>query len=346
MWRLDNHTAYAAERAWWRDADGAEVWTVAVKATYELLPDGRSRVAAWQQPVHTGLVLHEDGMSPAFETDLGPPKHNTDVWLCGHAYSRNGQAVERMRVGFEVGSVRRYLDVYGDRYWQFGLLRETPSVPTPFVRMPLTWANAYGGDGPQGATGNPVGKGLEKDARGLRPLPNLEHPMRHVENLLVRSPAMGVGPVPRDWPARAQYAGTYDAAWQATRAPLQAADLDPRHWQVAVPEQQVAGHLKGGEPIVLDGLTPPGFAREGIYRTRVPRLSLGFTTHFSDGSRATSRSAIHSLILLPDGADGSGPLISVVHHMALPCHPKVNRLHRTVIIEKQRPLERGQEAQA
>jgi hypothetical protein len=331
MWALNNHTAYAADHGWVRDADGAEIWIVAVKATYQLLPDGSTRIAEHQVPVNHGLVLHSDGISPEHETDLGPPKAATDVWLSGHAWSQNGRPVRHLRIEFEVGPVARRIDVYGDRHWIGGLIA---SAPKPFTRMPLTWARAYGGNVPGGANANPAAPNPGNSAGGSRP-PNLEH-SQLFGNLLNPSANLGVGPIPGHWPQRVRYAGTYDVRWQATRAPLQAADLDARYWQASTPEQQVPGRLKGGEKIMLLNLTSPGFAKHGIYRTRIPRLSLGFETHFYDGSRATCRSVIHSLILLPDL-----PALCVVHHMALPCHPKVNLLDRTVITEKNRPLDRA-----
>ena len=95
---------------------------------------------------------------------------------------------------------------------------------------------------------------------------------------------------------------------------------------------------------MLQGITPAGFAPKGVYRSRLPKLTLGFTTRFYDGSTQPSHSVIHSVILQPDGLEGSGPLVSVVHHMALPCHAKVNQLDRTLITEKQRPLDRAAES--
>ncbi len=37
---LNNKTPFAAERSWVRDRNGAEVWLVAVKGTFNILPDG------------------------------------------------------------------------------------------------------------------------------------------------------------------------------------------------------------------------------------------------------------------------------------------------------------------
>jgi hypothetical protein len=331
MWQISNRTLFAADFTWIRDADGAEVWIVAVKATYELLPDGASRIAAHQPPVNSGLVLHEDGKSPLFETDLGPSKGATDIWLVGHAHSQTGQPVTQIRIGFSIGATVRQLDVIGDRD-----AHNSFTAPKPFISMPLTWARCYGGSGPECSSGNPVGCGIMPQADGRHPLPNLLQPNNSSGTI-----AQGVGPIPRHWPQRSQYAGTYDAAWQQSRAPLQAADIDPRHWQVAPTEQQAPGHLKGGETITLQGVTPAGFAPGSIYRSILPKLSLGFRTKFYDGSIISSRSVIHSVILLPDGVGGSGPLISVIYHTALPCHAKVNQLDRTIIIEKRRPLDRA-----
>jgi hypothetical protein len=328
MWQIDNKTPFAVDSTWIRDADGAEVWIVALKATYELLQNHTTRIAAQQVPVNSGLILHEDGKSPLFETDMGPAKNATDIWLVGHAHSQNGQAITKMRAGFAIGSVTRQIVVMGDRDGSKFFAK-----PQPFLQMPLTWARAYGGAGPDCRSGNPVGCGIVAQADGNRPLPNLLCPGS-------ARTAQGVGPIPRHWPQRSQYAGTYDAAWQRERAPLQAADLDPSHWQVAMPEQQVKGRLKGGERFALQGVTPAGFAPDGIYSSVLPKLTLGFKTSFYDGHSESSRSVIHSVIFLPDGVDGSGPLVSVVHHMALPCHARVNQLARTVITEKNRPLDK------
>jgi hypothetical protein len=115
---------------------------------------------------------------------------------------------------------------------------------------------------------------------------------------------------------------------------------------VAPKDLQVPGHLNGGERVFLDNLTRPGFAARGLYETRIPKLSLGWRTRFYDGTQASSRSQIHNLILLPDGVQGSGPLICVVHHMTLACHAKVNQLDATTVSVKARPLDKAQERPA
>ena len=44
MWQVDNRTPFAAERGWVRGRDGTEIWLVAVKATFYILPDGSTEV--------------------------------------------------------------------------------------------------------------------------------------------------------------------------------------------------------------------------------------------------------------------------------------------------------------
>ncbi len=336
MWSLANYTAYAADRTWIRDINGAEVWIVAVKATYDILPDGRTQIAREQVPVLSGPALHADQLNPCFETDLGPSRAATDIILNAHAYVQSADPVNELLVGFKVGTLQRTARVIGERTWQRGIMGLSPSTPQAFRKMPLRPDRTFGGDDPAGkqSSGNPVGCGASRQL-GER-LPNIESieiPYRPGE---AANKAVIFGPIPGHWPARLQYAGTYDEAWQESRYPLAPLDLDPRFWQTAPLEQQVHGRLKGGEAITLANLTPPGFVADGRLAFTLPKLSLHLETRFYDGTREIHRPVIHSLILEPDH-----PRISVVYHSALACHAKVNKLDRTLIREKRRPLDQA-----
>jgi len=87
--------------------------------------------------------------------------------------------------------------------------------------------------------------------------------------------------------------------------------------------------------VVLVNLTPPGFAADGRLSFKLPKLTLAFQTYFTGGHSVTSRSKIHTVILEPDH-----PRVSIVHHMALSCHEHINRLDKTRILQKRRPLDR------
>jgi hypothetical protein len=349
MWAIQNRTLYAVGKTWIRNASGAEVWIVAVKVTYDIVRNpkhpsdqGSVRVASVQPPINTGPMPYADSPSLCFETDLGPPKQATDVLLNGHAYSPNGQPMTELPAGWQLqwqgGLMQRFAAVRGNRYRQSHWLSlSKTSDPEPFIKMPLRWERAWGGlpvDQHKEPDPNPLGCGTRADAQGRVWLPNIESVHHPVTSPSYRGPPMAFGPIPSQWPQRRHYAGTYDEAWRRTRHPLLPSDFDARHHQVAPPEQQVPGHLKGGEAVVLVNLVPPAFGCGERLAFNLPKLSLAFETHFFDGSVQSSRSVIHSVILEPDF-----PRVSIVHHTHLPCHAKVNQLRHTVVREKSRPLD-------
>jgi len=338
MWQLDNHTSFAADATFIRDMNGSEIWVVAVKATYDIAPDGRTSISSEQVPVAFGPALDDHGV-PLEEDDLGAPKANTDIILNGHAHSPDGKPVTELAVGFRVGNLVREAYVFGNRKWERGLIGLHPGKPEPFVRMPLHWGRCFGGTESHSKSLmlNPAGCGVDTNG----PLPNVEDRNHLIASPFDRPVPNGFGPVPCHWPWRRRYAGTYDKKWSEKRDPLLPEDFDPRHWQIASPAQQYDGHLRGGEPIVFANLTEPGRSREkGRLEFTLPKLSLGFSTRFYDGSQVNDRRcAIHTIILEPDY-----PRVIVVHHMTVPCHPKVNLLDRTIITAKARPLDSKDDA--
>lgn len=336
MWQLDNRTPFAVERGWIRDRDGSEVWLVAVKATFHVLEDGRTEVASQQPPV---LRLPEHHGEPfrssiKYDADLVLTRRNTDIIVVGHAHAPGGAPVTKLDCGFRVGALQKVLRVFGDRRWDI----LGASEPEPFVTMPLVYERAYGGvdlRSPHPERDwewrNPVGVGYAAsaaNARGLS-LPNIEHPDRLIRSWNDRPDPAGFGAIASHWQPRAGFGGTYDDAWQKTRAPLLATDLDDRHFQCAPADQQVPGFLRGAEQVILLNLHP-SMAR---IQFRLPRLYLGFDTRFYDGSREIhKRRALHTVIFEPDHPQG--PRVSLVWHSALHCHFKVQKLERTIVTLK------------
>lgn len=329
MWMLDNRTPFAAERGWVRDRDGAEIWLVAVKATFDILANGSPQVSKVQPPVLRLPEHHGDpGQSSIrYDADLVLTKKTTDVIVVGHACAPPGRAVTQLDVGFKVGPVQKVLRVFGNRRWgPFGA-----TEPEPFERMPLVYERAFGGVDTQSKTPekdwewrNPVGTGYavtSAHADGT-PLPNVEHPKQLVGSWRERPEPAGFGVIASHWQPRVGLAGTYDDHWMKTRQPLLAEDLDDRYFQSAPADQQAPQWLRGGEPVVLLRLTPGQ-----DLRFTLPKLYLGFETRFYDGSREVhQRKNLHTVILEPDF-----PRVSLVWHSALPCHFKVQKLERTVI---------------
>ncbi|MDN5782559.1 MAG: DUF2169 domain-containing protein, partial [Luteimonas sp.] len=146
-----------------------------------------------------------------YETDLGPAKSGTDVILIGNAHSPKGAPVTELPVGFRVGPLTRTAMAYGDRVWRRGLVGHAPGRPESFVRMPLSYSRAFGGDDPADAkgTGNPIGQGIVRTEGNRFAMPNLEDFDKRLDNPSERPPVAGFGPVPDHWPWRLRHAGTY-----------------------------------------------------------------------------------------------------------------------------------------
>ena len=137
MWQIDNRTPFAVEQGWIRDRNGAELWLVVVKATFDVRDDGSLAVSE-KQPAPCRVPEHhgEPGKSSIrYESDFLLTKSTTDVIVVGHAHAPGGQPVTQLDVGLRVGPVQKRLKVFGDRSW--GLLG--PSEPAPFVAMPLVY---------------------------------------------------------------------------------------------------------------------------------------------------------------------------------------------------------------
>jgi hypothetical protein len=329
MWQVDNRTPFAAERGWIRDRNGAEVWLVAVKCTFDVSSDGTTTIARKQPPVLRGPEFSgEPGASSIkYEADLVLTKTTTDVVMVGHAYAPDGRPVAQTDVGLRVGPVQKVLRVVGERIYR----ASGPTSPEPFSRMPIVYERAFGGVDRSSRhperdwdARNPVGTGFaaERDhAVGVR-VPNIEYPDQLIRSWNDRPVPAGFGVVASHWQPRAALAGNYNDKWLKERQPLLAEDLDDRFFQCVPPDQQAPSFLRGGEPVVLYRLTP-----EGTLRFDLPRVELRFETHFYTGPPELHRSAsLHTVILEPDH-----PRVSLVWHSALPCHFRVQKLERTVV---------------
>lgn len=317
MWSLKNETQYSAERGWFRDINGAEVWVVVVKATYAIQADGLL-VPGQSLPINTGAQMYPDSEEMLYDTDLGPGKNATDILLHGHAWAPTNQGVTSLFVGMKVANICRLAKVTGQRIWN----GQGYSAPARFTKMPLRYANMASAAPHQTEICNPEGVKTDQIlAENKARLPEIE--------FISDEGFPGFGPVPRHWPGRQQYAGTFDSHWQETRAPLLPENFDPRFWQSAPAPQYAAGQLRGGEIVTLANLTPPDFNKSRILSFAIPKLSLHLRTQFTDGGFQTHKAKLHTVIIEPDH-----PRLSVVWHSALPCHRQVNMLDATTITEK------------
>jgi len=327
MWAVTNQTRFKAERSFVRDRDGAEIWLVAVRATFSVLPDGTVVLAEEQQDVC--LVPQFFGEPTAsslrYDGDLVRTKSGTDVVLHAHAHAPYGHPVPFAEVGFSVGGLSKQLRVVGDRVWEFGWSSLVPSEPQRFTSMPICYERACGGAIPNSDSrdpSNPVGVGAAATSGG--PVPNIELVGNPIESPRHLGLPAGFGPIPCHWQPRLKLAGTYNEAWQQERQPLVPDDFQDAYFRCAPTDQQCDWFLQGGEEVVLRNLTP-----EGVLCFRLPRVRLGFRTRV-DGSSIHHRGDLHTVIIEP-----AERRLIMVWHTALPCHHTLYTLKETVVFEKE-----------
>jgi hypothetical protein len=278
--KLLNGSGMAAGYTLGMDPEGAEYVVVAVKGTFTLPRMGEEpRLATEQVPlVDADLFTGEPGRSATLaECDYALEKPRCDVLLNGAAYPPGGRPAQRVMVGLQVGSLRKSFAVCGNRVWRGVGVGYFPSEPEPFERLPISYDNAFGGTDDRlrdPATHrqylpNPVGRGWHyhryAELINDTPLPNTEEIGNPVRDPGGSYGPMAFGPVGRGWPPRIAYAGTYDQAWKDDVFPFLPADFDPRYYQCAPEDQQIATP-RGGERVLLVNLTPDG-RREFFFPT-------------------------------------------------------------------------------
>ena len=306
--RLVNPHPWPAAWTMGFERDGREAAIVVVKATYDLPADGQEpRLADVQLPLVEADQFHgaPGETAPRLETDFAHRKPACDVLLLGSAYAPPGRRATRVDVGLRVGALLKRFDVVGDRVWRRNIVGHVASAPQAFERLPISYDCAFGGSAEPGAArvfahpANPVGRGYwpdDGDADG-RPLPNTEEtgvPIDAHDEAGYRP--MAFSPLGRNWLPRRNYAGTYDAAWVESRAPLWPSDFDDRYFQAA-PVDQTMPYPQGGEEVVLHHLTPD--CRRAF---RLPRQPMPVTFIPHRGRDVTREARIDTLVFEPDEA--------------------------------------------
>lgn len=326
MWQLVNRTPYAAERCFVRDRRGAEVWVVAVKATFRLLPTGTTERAELQDevlaaPEYRSPTAHS---SLVYESDL-VIKPGTDVVLNGSAHAPDGAPLPYIDVGLSIGERMKTLRVFGERKWARTLGKLVLSRPEPFVTKPITYENAFGGLEPLDER-NPSGSGYALDPEQMadQRAACIENPQQLVRNWKDRPDPAGFGVIGRNWSPRRQLAGTYDLNWRLNRAPLPPLDLDERFYLCAPADQQFPRHLRGGEAIALFNLVPG----RSVLRFALPRIVLGFETRLA-GELIRHHADLSTVVIEPDAFR-----LLMVWCTWIPCHGREHKLEKTVIYEK------------
>ena len=230
---------------------GSERLSVAVLAGFSLDQDRAplDEAAIWARATQT---LKGDQV-----LDLAMPKARGETLVLGKCFAPEGKEVQGAAAFFRVGGVEKRVEVFGDRYFDLGLVRNRRIPPEPFTEMDISWENAFGGPG-EGR--NPVGKGMvpktTPDGRRLLPMPNIEDPGRLMTSPDDRPKPAGFGPLGVNWPSRIKKPGTFDKKWFVERWPGLPDDFDFEYFNLAPPDQRIQGFFKGNELILARGMHP------------------------------------------------------------------------------------------
>jgi hypothetical protein len=325
MWAVSNRTPYAVDRAWGRDTDGVHEWIVAVKGTFDIKPDGRVVLADEQLPP---LIAPEyngkDGESSLrYDADIVGPKPTTDVLVNGTAHAPGGDPSTEFVVSLRVGKIHKRVKVVGNRKWEKGLLGTGKSAMEPVVKVPIVYERAYGGFDKSDPDPrrqkleprNPVGCGMVAKLGDL--LPNFE-----TVGWGSKGPA-GFGAIDSWWSPRRELQGTYDEAWQKSRYPILPEDWDPRSLLCSPEDQRSEKHLRGGELVELENLTP-----EGKLSFTLPKVYLRYRTYLNE-KNIEHQDELRTVIVEPDH-----PRVIMVWTSVLSVRNNADYLDETIVSEK------------
>lgn len=300
MWALDNRTPFGAERNWLRDRRGMHWWLVAVQATFAISADGRLRLADEQTPPPLSPEYEgKPGLSSLRrDSDLLEIKPRTDLLVVGSAYAPGGQPAPQVPVRVRTVGVDKRLFVYGDRLYRLGPGGLAPSGARAFVTRPIRYEIAFGGSDLSSEDPrrhriderNPIGRGFSVAPERL--VDTLAHCVELADGAGGNPPA-GLGPVDRSWLPRRRLAGTYDAAWAQSKAPLLPDDYDAAFGLSSPTDQQA--DLRGGERVEFLNLTP-----SGVLRVELPSVQLSLSSAFGRRKQAHDGALLATVLFEPD----------------------------------------------
>ncbi len=265
MLQLENKTPFAADIAIFPNEKGVDTLYTVVKASFTI---GKEWTLADDQlaPIKVDEYWGEPGKSSLKNaSDFHIGKESTDIIISGSAYAPKQQPVKQLDVAVSVGDLKKKIRIFGNRIWcENGI-----SEPEAFTTMPIVYERAYGGsvfdesgEVVDADPLNPVGigflpRGEARYAIGA-PLPNIEDPNDLICDAKSKPKPVGYSAVSPYWRSRSQWAGTYDEAWQTTRAPYLPLDFDKRFLNVAHPDLICPDYLLGGERVHITNMHEKG----------------------------------------------------------------------------------------
>ncbi|MFA6412691.1 MAG: DUF2169 domain-containing protein [Syntrophales bacterium] len=243
-------------------------------------------------------LLDEQDMWPVIEAalekdelfDFGVPKVRGEYLVYGSAFAP--KPVQAIEVSVHVGGMTKTLAVFGNHYWDLMDAED----PEPFTRMPVHYANAFGGsDFPE----NPLGKGNLPDATGETPIPNVQDPRQLVGSPDEQVQPAGFSAYPMIWPQRLRHMGMVDDEWLLDDWPHFPRDTNWELFNAAPEDQRLPGFFAGDEKIEIGNMHP----RKPLLKSSLPALRARVFVHQKEGDKKIFKEVpcqAETLWLFPD----------------------------------------------
>jgi uncharacterized protein YjbI with pentapeptide repeats len=220
--------------------------------------------------------------------DEGYPKPVGEYLLYGAACAPEGTQVAQQRVSVRVGVSAKSLVVSGERRFNaLGLI----STATPYARMPIEPATAFGGTG---CADNPLGKGYA-DIDDAWPLPNVESETRRIASRGDRAAPAGFWAFGSEAPLRRQHLGACDERWLRTEWPHLPSDTRPEFFSSAPADQRLSGYFSGDERFEIVNMHP----RASVLQGALPGLRARCFVH-ANGALTEVAAHAETLWLFPE----------------------------------------------
>jgi hypothetical protein len=271
--------------------------TAIAKATFAFAHGERMRV---ERPIPLHSAEIPSGVARGVvhaPYDMVPLLPRADVTFVGHAYTHAPGGARSARVRLALSRPRepeskgsdgpllldKTLEIHGNRSVTTGWGTSQAAL---FTKLPITYDRALGGSG---HALNPVGTGIDRDARGRVQLPNVTNPPH---TPMAVEPA-GFGPLSMGWPSRTRMLPDLAAALASPVIDLpEDVDLGLFH---SAPFDQRIEFLRGDEWLILDKVHPKyerletqlpfvcGVARVHVRSGEVHALQMRADALFIDG---------------------------------------------------------------
>jgi hypothetical protein len=285
---------------------------VVARITFDLL-DGKLAVA----PEHPWIVSGPpwNGPQGPMDSDEVFRRGGVDLFLFGSARAPRKRPVTQMNVTMSVGAWSRTIQVTGERAWVRGMRQLKPTAPVPFMAIPLTLGNAFGGRDEWDGLSVPFpenehGKGFfmeEETAVGGR-LPNIEDPRSPIVAWTDRPAPVGVGFCPIVSGQRLRNGLGLDAEGRLV-------ELRPQFFNAAFPAM-ILQDVKPGTEVQVDGVWHDGPLAFAI-PDAAPRVILTF------GDKIIERDLVADQVGIE--ADQSRVFITYRHPFRYVLHPLQRR---------------------